>query len=99
MGDDAALWDEFNPVVYRAKVRTSIRADGRDLDDEKTVSFGMRRIEARGTQFHVNGRPVFLRLVTGRAATISGDIWRPLADTCNSRPSAIGPRGFRRRWS
>lgn len=51
--DEAALWDEFNPVLHTLTVRLG--------DDEKTVSFGLREVGVRGTQIIVNGRPVFLR--------------------------------------
>ena len=30
-------------------------------DDQRTVRFGMREFAAKGTQFTMNGRPVFLR--------------------------------------
>jgi hypothetical protein len=57
MGDAAKLWDEFNPNVYTMEVilRTPMGAD------MKQVNFGMREFKAEGTQFNINGRPVFLR--------------------------------------
>jgi hypothetical protein len=49
----AKLWDEFTPTVSQVTVKLG--------EDERTVRFGMRKFAARGTQFTMNGRPVFLR--------------------------------------
>lgn len=53
MGDDVKLWDEFEPNLYTL---TSVLGA-----DTVTTDFGMRRVEARGRQFYVNGRPVWMR--------------------------------------
>jgi GH18 family chitinase len=57
LGADAALWDEFTPVlqVLRADLQT---AHGRD---QRTVRFGLREIRTQGTRFVVNGRKTFFR--------------------------------------
>jgi hypothetical protein len=49
----AKLWDEFSPNLSDVTVKLG--------DDERTVHFGMRQFATRGTQFTMNGRPVFLR--------------------------------------
>ena len=49
----AKLWDEFSPNLSEMKVKLG--------EDERTVRFGMRKFEARGTQFAMNGRTLFLR--------------------------------------
>ena len=49
----AKLWDEFAPNLSELTVKLG--------DDERTVRFGMREFAAQGTQFTLNGRPVFLR--------------------------------------
>ena len=49
----AKLWDEFSPNLSEVTVKLG--------DDERTVRFGMRKFAARGTQFTMNGRPLFLR--------------------------------------
>jgi hypothetical protein len=49
----AKLWDEFVPNLNELKVKLG--------QDKRTVRFGMRRFAARGTQFTMNGRPLFLR--------------------------------------
>ena len=50
---DAKLWDEFSPNLNEVTVKLG--------DDTRTVRFGMRKFEARGTQFTMNGRALFLR--------------------------------------
>lgn len=52
------LWDEFNPALYTLHVRMSY--DGA-VTDTKSVTFGLRTIEASGTEFIVNGRKTALR--------------------------------------
>jgi hypothetical protein len=49
----AKLWDEFSPNLTEVTATLG--------DDQRTVRFGMRKFVARGTQFTMNGRPVFLR--------------------------------------
>jgi hypothetical protein len=57
LGNDAKLWDEYRQPLYR--LTASISGEG--FRDSKTVPFGMRKFTARGTQFAINGRTVFLR--------------------------------------
>ncbi len=57
LGDDMELWDEFKQPVYQL---TALISDGTS-GDNKTVSFGMRKFAANGTQFYINGRKLFLR--------------------------------------
>ncbi|MCM5664063.1 sugar-binding domain-containing protein [Galbibacter mesophilus] len=57
MGDDPALWDEFNTNLYQMELVLETEAG----TDVKKVEFGMREFKAEGTQFTINGRPVFLR--------------------------------------
>jgi len=54
MGEKMVLWDEFDPGLYKLRVRLS-------GGDERIVEFGMREFRVRGTRFEVNGRPVHLR--------------------------------------
>lgn len=49
----AKLWDEFAPNLAEVTVKLG--------DDQRTVRFGMRKFEVKGTQFAINGRPIFLR--------------------------------------
>ncbi len=61
MGDDVLLWDEFTPALYELTVSLKAAADDRTFSNEKAVTFGMRQIGTKGTQFTINNRPTFLR--------------------------------------
>lgn len=54
LGDDALLWSEFSPALYRLKVRL-------DNGDEQTVVFGLSDFTASGNHFRINGTTTFLR--------------------------------------
>jgi hypothetical protein len=58
MGDNPRLWDEFHPNLYRMVI--TLESKEQDTD-QKEVQFGMRDFKVKGTQFTVNGRPLFLR--------------------------------------
>src|ERR1017187_3934917 len=49
----ARLWDEYDGALYTLPLDFS--------GDHREVSFGLRQIATRGTQFLLNGRPIFLR--------------------------------------
>jgi hypothetical protein len=49
----ARLWDEYEPALYTLVLRFG--------GDVVKAPFGMRQIATRGTQFILNGRPIFLR--------------------------------------
>jgi hypothetical protein len=57
MGEDALLWDEFNPNVYDL----SLTLNSEKETDKHTTGFGLREFKADGSRFTVNGRQVFLR--------------------------------------
>jgi hypothetical protein len=61
MGDDVRLWDEFSPSLYDLAVTLSATQGGAPSAESRSVTFGMRKFDRRGTQFTVNDRPVFLR--------------------------------------
>lgn len=54
LGPDAALWDEFTPVLHTL-VLTLPHGERHEL------RFGLREISTRGTQFILNGQPIFFR--------------------------------------
>lgn len=58
MGDDPDLWDEFSPNLYNMHIR--LKTDNK-IQHNREIIFGMREFETHGTQFVINGRPVFLR--------------------------------------
>ncbi len=55
--ENPQYWDEFNPVLYTLHVRMTYE----DTTDEKEVSFGMRTISTKGSEFILNGKPIALR--------------------------------------
>ena len=57
MGNDPALWDEFNPNLYELTLDLNSKLG----DDSKTLNFGMRQFKADGKHFVINDKPVFLR--------------------------------------
>jgi len=66
LGEGALLWDEFHPHIYALQVtletaQTRDTGDPAGLQHTRTVTFGLRDLEVRGTQFVLNGRPIFLR--------------------------------------
>ncbi|WP_293738694.1 sugar-binding domain-containing protein [uncultured Parabacteroides sp.] len=87
LGEDAALWSEHTPNVYKMKV--SLQSPGGI--DEASYNFGLREFKANGTRFEVNGQPVFLRgtleccifPLTGYPAMHS-DYWAKIYRTCKA---------------
>jgi len=61
MGKNPRPWDEFSPSLYALTVALTAKSASQAFADQQTVTFGMRKFSARGTQFTMNGRPVFLR--------------------------------------
>jgi beta-galactosidase len=56
-GAKAELWDEFNPKLQRVDVVL----DAGKYQDQQTVTFGLRKIEAGEDLFLINGRKSYLR--------------------------------------
>ncbi len=54
VGENALLWSEFSPALYRLTARI-------EGHDELQTAFGLRRFAAVGTQFSINGLTTFLR--------------------------------------
>ncbi|MFO1476510.1 MAG: glycoside hydrolase family 2 [Verrucomicrobiota bacterium] len=51
-------WDEFSPGLYELEV--SLRTD-QNFSSSRKVVFGIRALDARGTQLKINGNTTFLR--------------------------------------
>lgn len=58
MGKQPLLWSEISPNLYSFSVQVS---SGSNKTDTKDVQFGMREFRTSGTQFTINGTPIFLR--------------------------------------
>jgi len=56
-GRPVQLWDEFTPQLYTI----TLTLKGQDSSDSRSVDFGLRELGKRGTQFTINGQPVFMR--------------------------------------
>ncbi len=69
MGEDAKLWDEFDPNLYRMKLTLHTEKSGQKYANMKEVSFGMRKFAAAGRQFKMNNILTFLRGNTDCAVT------------------------------
>lgn len=61
LGEDAHLWDEFDPALYRLSLKLEANVDGVRYTDTRVETFGLREFVAEGTQFAINGRKTFLR--------------------------------------
>lgn len=61
LGEQAQLWDEFSPALYRLRVELTGTVNGTAVADKRTVTVGLREISTAGTQLVVNGRKLFLR--------------------------------------
>ena len=57
LGENAATWSEFDPALYRFNVSLSCG----NMSDSKSVNFGLRKFETKGTQFSINDMTTFLR--------------------------------------
>ena len=85
LGEEARLWSEHSPNVYKMKVSL----ESPDGIDEASYNFGFREFKANGTRFEINGQPVFLRgtleccifPLTGYPA-MQNDYWAKIYRTC-----------------
>lgn len=55
LGQDAALWSEYTPVVYRLELTTN------DSTEKAVTTFGLRKFSTTETEFLINETPTFLR--------------------------------------
>jgi hypothetical protein len=60
LGSEIQLWDEFTPNLYTLHATLSTKGKPA-CHDEQSVTFGMRELSTRGTQFTMNRRPLMLR--------------------------------------
>ncbi len=60
-GEQAPLWDEFNPAMLDLNLALEASAGGRSYQHQRSVVFGMRQFATDRNRFVINGRTVFLR--------------------------------------
>ena len=60
-GDDAPLWDEFQPAMLRLHLKLESTAGPERFGDQRSVNFGMRNFTRERNHLVINGRRVFLR--------------------------------------
>ncbi len=85
LGDNAQLWDEFQPALSHL----SIQLHGGPANDERQVSFGLREITTKDKQMLLNSREINLRgthfggdfPLTGYPAT-DVDSWKKIIVKC-----------------
>lgn len=66
------LWSPADPHLYRLRVACG--------DDVVTVTGGLRRIEARGEEIHLNGERIYLRGVLDQGYWIDSGLTAPTAE-------------------
>ncbi len=89
LGENALLWDEFNPALYNLQVTLESASDLWSYMDSRQTTFGMRQVHSIGTQIAINGSPTFLRgtlecaifPLTGYPPT-DIDSWKRIIRTC-----------------
>jgi beta-galactosidase len=91
LGENAKLWDEFNPVLHKFTIILfNNETDSHEMSfDAREMTFGLREIKAVGTDFEINGRNTYMRgthhggdfPLTGYPPT-DVEYWRKLFATC-----------------
>ncbi|MCS7089665.1 MAG: glycoside hydrolase family 2 TIM barrel-domain containing protein [Verrucomicrobiota bacterium] len=61
LGAEAPLWDEFQPALLHLEARLVGQLEGQQIQHRRSIRFGLREITNAGTQFILNGRPLFIR--------------------------------------
>jgi len=61
LGEDPALWGEFEHMFYEVRITLMASMEGTRFQDQDQVRFGMREFRASNARFTNNGQPVFLR--------------------------------------
>ncbi|WP_145317317.1 sugar-binding domain-containing protein [Paenibacillus xylanexedens] len=62
LGENALLWDEFNPNIYELRIEAQVVLDEREpirISEHRT--FGLRCFQREGRNMQINNRPIFLR--------------------------------------
>ncbi|GAA4875964.1 beta-glucuronidase [Paenibacillus vulneris] len=88
LGENASLWDEFNPALHQLDITLTDRQSG-EIVDTKSITFGLRNITTQGRNFVLNGRNISFRgthdagcfPLTGSPST-DVEEWRRIMSIC-----------------
>ncbi|HKJ67696.1 MAG TPA: glycoside hydrolase family 2 TIM barrel-domain containing protein, partial [bacterium] len=78
--EDVQAWSPESPALYSLRIITSQEVQNRQ--HEKTLRFGFREIEVRGTQIYLNGEPLLIKGISrhemypGVGMTLTGEQMR-----------------------
>ncbi len=61
LGEDVKLWSEHAPHLCRVEASISDPGSPDNIQDQRSVTFGMREIHTEGTEFTLNGHPMIFR--------------------------------------
>ncbi len=89
LGDQARLWDEFDPALYALRINVAGAVGSQPFDENVTTVFGLRDFHAAGNQFILNGHPMYFRgthfggdfPLTGYPPT-DVESWKKIFQTC-----------------
>lgn len=87
LGQDAKTWSEFNPALQHITVMLT----GKEADDRREVTFGLRDITASGKNILLNGTMIDIRAThNGGGFPLTGypptdvESWKSLIKTCQA---------------
>ena len=97
LGDEAQLWSEFHPALYRLTLSLET-AQGKDVQQ---ADFGLRDFRAEGKHFTINGNTTFLRgkvvfPLMVKCLPSARKSRKPKSACCTSFPCAVSKERVRR---
>lgn len=90
LGENASLWDEFNPALHRFDIALRDETES-EIYDVKSITFGLRNITTKGRNFILNGKNISFRgthdagcfPLTGFPATDVAE-WKRIMSICKA---------------
>src|SRR6185312_12821123 len=91
LGENAKLWDEFSPALYRLRIRIGGGTGKFNFDENITNIFALRDLHTDTNQFILNGHPIYFRgthfggdfPLTGYPPT-DVESWKKIFQTCKN---------------
>ena len=89
LGSNAIPWGESSPTLYRLHINVRSEIDGSVFEQKLTNVFGLRDLHTEGSQFILNGQPIYFRgthfggdfPLTGYPPT-DVESWKKIFQTC-----------------